>query len=40
MKKTCIATIKQSYMLYQNQNNSNMIQEFVKKIVSLDNVHQ
>lgn len=27
-------------MLYQNQNNSNMIQEFVKKIVSLDNVHQ
>lgn len=40
MKRTCIVTIKQRYILYQNQNNSDMIQEFVKKIVSLDNVHQ
>ena len=29
MKKTCIATIKQSYMLYQNQNNMKQGEEII-----------
>lgn len=29
MKKTCIVTIKQSYMLYQNQNNMKQEEEII-----------